>query len=72
MDVENKLMVGGWGDKLEDWDDIYTLLYIKQITNKDFLGITGTLLNIMTSKGEETKKAWIYMQMYNWFTLLYT
>ena len=31
---------GGRGDKLEDWDDIYTLLYIKQITNKDLLGIT--------------------------------
>ena len=29
------------GNKLGDWDDISTLLYIKEITNKDLLYSTG-------------------------------
>ena len=43
-DVENKPVVTKGereGNKLGDWDDISTLLYIKQITSKDLLFSTG-------------------------------
>ena len=43
-DLENKPMVTKGereGNKLGDWDDISTLLYIKEITNKDLLYSTG-------------------------------
>ena len=39
-DVENKLMVTKGKRRVINWDmliDIYTLLYIKQITNKNLL-----------------------------------
>ena len=43
--------------------DIYTLLYIKQITNKDLLNSTGnsTQYSVMTYIGKESKKEWIYV-----------
>ena len=43
--------------------DIYTLLYIKQITNKDLLYSTGnsTQYSVMTYMGKESKKEWIYV-----------
>ena len=49
--VENKAIVIK-EEKKEgiNWEigiDIYTLLYIKQITNRDLLCNTGTLLNIL-------------------------
>ena len=49
--VENKLMVtrGKWVGEI-NWEigmDTYTLLYIKQVTNKDLLGTQGTLLNTL-------------------------
>ena len=51
-----------------NWDtgiDIYTLLYIKQITNKDLLYSTGnSKYSVMAYMGEESKKEWIY-NMYN-------
>ena len=43
--------------------DIYTLLYIKQITNKNLLYSTGnsTQYAAMTYVGKESKKEWIYV-----------
>ena len=54
-----------------NWDieiDIYTLLYIKQIPNKDLLYSTGnsTQYSVMSYLGEESKKSgFIYQYMYN-------
>ena len=46
--------------------DIYTLLYIKQITNKDLLYSTGnsTQYFIITYKGKESEKECIYKRIY--------
>ena len=54
---------GAGRDKLEIGINIYTLLYIKQITNKDLLYSTGnsTQLSVMTYMGIESKKEWIYV-----------
>ena len=57
---------GGKGrmDKLEDWDwDRYTLLNIKQITNKDLLYRTGnsTQYSVMTYNRKRTLKKSGYM-----------
>ena len=43
--------------------DIYTLLYIKQINNKDLLYSTGnyTQYSVMTYKGKESEKQHIYI-----------
>ena len=48
-----------------DWEigiDIYTLLYIKYITNKDLLYSTGnsTQYSVMAYMGKESKTEWIY------------
>ena len=53
----------GRGINWEIGIDIYTLLYIKQITNKDLLYSTGnsTKYSVMTYMGKETKKEWIYV-----------
>ena len=60
-DVENKLTVtrrerGGVNWEIEI--DVYTLLYIKQVTNKDLLYSTGnsTQYSVMTYMGKESKK----------------
>ena len=49
--------------------DIYTLLYIKQITNKDLLHSTGnsTQNSVLTYMGKESKSGY----MCNRFILLY-
>ena len=57
-------MAGGW--RWINWEigiDIFTLLYIKQITNKDLLYSTGssTQYSVMTYMGKESKKEWIYV-----------
>ena len=41
----------------------YTLLYVKQVTNKDLLYSTGnsTQYSVMTYVGKESKKEWIYI-----------
>ena len=60
-------------DKLEEFGiKIYTLLYIKQITNKDLLYNTGnyTQYLVVTYNGKESKKEYIYI--YITITLLYT
>ena len=50
----------------EIWIDIYTLLYIKHITNKDLLYSTGnsTQYSVKIYVGNKSKKEW-YMNMYN-------
>ena len=55
---------GARGEQI-NWEiviHIYTLLYIKQITNKNLLYITGnsTKYSVMTYIGKESKKEWIY------------
>ena len=54
--------VGG-GINWETGIDIYTLLYIKQITNKDLLQSTGnsTQYSVMTYMGKESKKEWVHV-----------
>ena len=57
----------------------YTLLYIKQINNKDLLYSTGTYIQypVITHNGKESEKVhiyihiYIYVCMYNSITLLY-
>ena len=51
-------------DKLEDWD-IYTLLYIKQITNKDLLYSTenSTQYSRVAYMGKESKSEWTYARV---------
>ena len=45
--------------------DIYTILYTKQITNKDLLYSTGNYIqySVMTYMGKEPKEEWIYVQV---------
>ena len=53
-----------WGGiNWEIGTDTYTLLYIKQITNKDLLYMTGnsTQYSVMAYMGEKFKKEWLYM-----------
>ena len=54
--------VGG-GINLEFGINRYTLLYIKQIINKDLLYNIGnsTQYSIKTYMGKESKKEWIYV-----------
>ena len=42
--------------------DIYTLLYIKKVTNKNLLNSTGnsSQYSEMAYMGKESKKEWIY------------
>ena len=51
----------GGGINWETGIDIYTLTYIKQITNKDLLYSTGhfTQHSVTTYMGKESKKEWI-------------
>ena len=56
---------GGKGGGI-NWEigiDIYILLYIKQITNKDLLCSTGNSSqhSVMTYMEKESKKEWIYV-----------
>ena len=46
--------------------DIYTLLYIKQITNKNVLYSTGNSFqcSVMTSMGMESRREWIYVYVW--------
>ena len=53
----------GEGINWEIGTDIYTLLYIKQVTNKNLLYSTGntTQYSVMTYIRKESKKEWIYI-----------
>ena len=56
MNLENELMVArreGWGDRIvrEFGMDMYTLLYLKWITNEDLLYSPGMLCGSLDGKG---------------------
>ena len=54
------------------WDDIYTLLYIKQVGNMNLLHSTGnsTQYSVMTNMGTESKRVDICIRiMYMYYTL---
>ena len=55
---------GDGRDKLEIGIDIYTPLYIKEITNKGLRYSTGnsTQYSVMTCMGKESKRDWIHVQ----------
>ena len=62
----NFWLPGGRVGGKEVWEfeiDLYTLLYLKWITNKDLLYSTGNSAqySIMTYRGKESKKEWIYV-----------
>ena len=57
----------GWGRiNWEIGTDIYTLLYIKEITNKDLLFSTrnSSQYSVMTCMGKQSKKEWRYIYIY--------
>ena len=68
----NKLMVARGkvegGDKLEIGNDIYTLPYLKQVTNKDLPHSTGnsTQYSVMAYMGNESKKEWRYIYIHTY------
>ena len=58
LDMEKRLV--------QNWEigiDIYTLLYVKQITNKDLLYSTGnsTRYSVMAYMEKKSKIEWIYV-----------
>ena len=57
------MIFGGRGINWEIGIDIYTPLYIKQITNKNLLYSTGnsTQYCVMTYMGKESKKEWLFV-----------
>ena len=63
MDTKRERGGGAGGINWEIGIDIYTLVYIKQITNKNLLYSTGdfTQYSVMTYMGIESKKEWIYV-----------
>ena len=50
-------------DKGRDRTDLYTVLHVKQITNKDLLYSTGnsTQFSAMTYMEKTSEKKWMYM-----------
>ena len=56
--VESLDLMAAWETEI----DIYTLLYVKQITNKDLLYSTGnsSQYSVMIHMRKESKKKWIY------------
>ena len=67
-DLEIKLMitkVQTWEEVLnqEIWINLYTLLYVKQITNKNLLYSTGnsTQYSVIIYMGKESEKEWIHI-----------
>ena len=53
----------GGGIGWEFGTDMYTLLYLKQITNKDLLYSTGNSAqySVITYMGKESEKEWMYV-----------
>ena len=68
-DIENKPMVTSWekGGEInkEIGIDIYTLLYIKQIANRNLLYSTenSTQYSVIPYMGNESKTDWIYISV---------
>ena len=62
-DLASEITVQGGGINWEIGIDIYTLLYIKLITNKDLLYSTGksTPYSVMAYMGKESKEGWMYV-----------
>ena len=56
---------GGGGDNQEFGINIYTLLHIKQIINRDLMYSTGnsTQYSVITYMGKESEKEWIYVDV---------
>ena len=52
-----------WGTNWKIEMDMYTVLYIKWITDKDLLHNTGnsTQYSVMAYMGKENKKEWVYV-----------
>ena len=54
-----------WGEVInqETETNIYTILYIKQITNKDLPYSTGNPIqySVITYMGKESAKQWVYV-----------
>ena len=71
--TENHQVMGRAGIHWEISTDIYTLLYTKEITNKNMLCSTGnsTQYSVMAYMGKNLKQS-RYRYVYNWITLLYT
>ena len=71
--TENQQVMGRAGIHWEISTDIYTLLYTKEITNKNMLCSTGnsTQYSVMAYMGKNLKQS-RYRYVYNWITLLYT
>ena len=59
----NKGEVVGGGINWETGIDTYTLLYVKQIANKNLLYSTGNFIqySVMTYMGIQSKKEWMYV-----------
>ena len=57
-----------WGEGMvrESWMAMYTLLYLKWITNKDLPYSTGTLVQCYVAAwmGGEFGKEWVYVYVY--------
>ena len=68
-DIESKPMVTSWerGGEInkEIGIDIYTLLYIKQIANRNLLYSTenSTQYSVIPYMGNESKTEWIYISV---------
>lgn len=56
-----KEQLQGVREKFGGWDDIYTLIYIKLITNKDLLFSTGTHSILCNDLYEKILREWIYV-----------
>ena len=66
-ELDTKLInMVGKGINWEIGIDIYALLYIKQVSNKNLLYTTGNSIHYsaMTYMGTESKKEWIYQYVY--------
>ena len=50
------------GNKLGDWDYVYTLLYIKQIISKDppYSSGSSAQYSVINYKGKESEKGYTY------------
>ena len=61
MVTKGERVEGGINEEFEI--NIYTLLYIKQIINRDLLYSTGnsTQYSVITYMGKESEKEWIYV-----------
>ena len=66
--------MGEGGINQEFGINVYTLLYIKQINNKDLLYSTGNYVHylVINYNGKESEKEYTHTHTYNWVTLLYT